>query len=185
VLTPAQAPPPPQPAPSVQDQIRERPQSVADPRILRQPGGVIRLDEPVRLEYFERPHLMRLNDLFGNPLGDTEISQLLDLVGGQPYLTRLAFYRLGQGSGTTFVDLLQRASDDDGPFGEHLRARLSQLGRRPELSQAMAGLVSRNIPPKMAAFYRLHAAGLVRKGRDGSIIPANQIYKSFLERALT
>jgi AAA-like domain/TIR domain len=140
--------------------------------------------EPVRLEYFEQTHLAQMNDLFGKPVSDDELAELLELLGGHPYLTRLAFYRLAQDPTLTFANLCQRAADDDGPFGEHLRARVSQLGGRPELLQAMAGLVMRGIAPKLPAFYRLKAAGLVRRDRDGKTVPANAIYKSFLARAL-
>jgi hypothetical protein len=140
--------------------------------------------EPVRPEPFKESHLKRLNELFGDPLQDSEVRKLLDLTEGQPYLTRLAFYRLRPGSGMTFVDLHEHASDDDGPFGEHLRAKLSQLSRRPELSKAMARLVSSGTQMDAALVYRLSAAGLVRRQRDGKIVAANEIYKNFLQRAL-
>lgn len=140
--------------------------------------------EPVRLEPFKESHLKRLNGLFGEPLQDSEVRELLDLTGGQPYLTRLAFYRLRPGSGMTFVDLHEHASDDDGPFGEHLRARLSQLSRRPELSKAMARLVSSGTQMDTALFHRLSAAGLARRQGDGKIVAANDMYKNFLQRAL-
>jgi hypothetical protein len=140
--------------------------------------------EPVRPEPFKESHLKRLNVLFGEPLQDSEVRKLLDLTGGQPYLTRLAFYRLRPGSGMTFVDLHEHASDDDGPFGEHLRARLSQLSRRPELSKAMARLVSSGTQMDAALFHRLSAAGLARRQGDGKIVAANEMYKNFLQRAL-
>jgi hypothetical protein len=140
--------------------------------------------EPTRLEYFDQTHLAELNDLFGKPLSNRELTELLELLGGQPYLTRLAFYRMAEDPTLTFTTLRHRAADDDGPFGEHLRARLSQLGRRPELLHAMAGLVKRDITPKLPAFYRLMAAGLVRKDREGKTVAANVIYRTFLARAL-
>ena len=83
--------------------------------------------------------------------------------GGQPYLTRLAFYRLGPATEMPFQDLARSAAEDDGPFGEHLRAKLTQLQRRPTLASAMARLVRRGVPPDEGDYYRLHAAGLAQR----------------------
>jgi hypothetical protein len=141
--------------------------------------------DPVRLECFQAVHLKRMNDVFGKALQDSELAELLALTGGQPYLTRLAFYRLRPGAGMTFGDLRQRASDDDGPFGEHLRAKLSQLSRRPELSKTMAKLVNSGTEMDAMLFYRLFAAGWVRRQGDGKIVAANEMYKTFLRRVLS
>ena len=116
-------------------------------------------------------------------MGDGELDELHELTGGQPYLTRLAFYRLGPAVGMPFRELARGAADDDGPFGEHLRAKLTQLQRRPALAAAMARLVRRGVPPDEKDYHRLHAAGLARR-EGGRIVPANLLYARFLGRVL-
>jgi hypothetical protein len=49
---------------------------------------------PIELKGFQRPHLGQINSAYGHPLNDRELDQLHELLSGQPYLTRLAFYRL-------------------------------------------------------------------------------------------
>ncbi|MES0114294.1 MULTISPECIES: AAA-like domain-containing protein [unclassified Mesorhizobium] len=138
---------------------------------------------PVRLDPFSQPQLVVLNDLFDQPLRDGELDLLHLLTGGQPYLTRLAFYRLGPAFGVSLRDLDATAADNDGPFGEHLRAKLTQLGRRPDLAAAMGRLVHQGVAPDEALSHRLRAAGLVRK-EDGKVVPANLLYDRFFRRVL-
>jgi alpha-beta hydrolase superfamily lysophospholipase len=139
--------------------------------------------DPVRLEPFAQHQLDQLNTIFGSPLGKGELDELHELMGGQPYLTRLAFYRLGPAVEMPFWELARCAADDDGPFGEHLRAKLTQLQRRPALAGAMARLIRRGVPPDEGDYHRLHAAGLTRR-EGGRIIPANLLYARFLGRVL-
>ena len=107
--------------------------------------------EPIRLEPFSRAQLATLNGLFGRPLRDGELDLLHELTGGQPYLGRLAFYRLGPAFGVRLRDLDATAAADEGPFGEHLRAKMAQLGRRPDLAGAMARLVHETAYPRRKA----------------------------------
>jgi hypothetical protein len=74
-------------------------------------------------------------------------------------------------------------ADDDGPFGDHLRAKLAQLQRRPELKAAFARLIRRDIQPDHEVYHRLHAAGLAR-WENGRIVPANLLYARFFGRVL-
>ena len=139
--------------------------------------------EPIRLEPFSRAQLATLNALFGRPLRDGELDLLHELTGGQPYLGRLAFYRLGPAFGVPLRDLDATAAADEGPFGEHLRAKMAQLGRRRDLADAMARLVHHRVPPEEGDYYRLHAAGLVRR-EGGRVAPANLLYGRDFRRVL-
>jgi hypothetical protein len=156
-----------------------------DPAMLIQDAeqSLFNVTEPIRLEPLTRAQLARLNGLFGSPLNEGELGELHELTGGQPYLARLAFYRLGPAHGMPFRGLMARAGDDDGPFGEHLRAKLAQLQRRPELAAALARLIRRNVPPDESAYHRLHAAGLAQR-EEGRTIPGNLLYTRFFGRVL-
>ncbi len=140
--------------------------------------------EPVRLEPLRRPALERLDGLFGNRLKTSELDSLHDLTGGQPYLVRSAFWRMAWGEGMSFGDLDRHAAADDGPFGEHLRAKLNQLQQRPELLQAYRDLILRGTQPAQDKYWRLHATGLVRRHDDSTIAPFNLLYTRFFRRML-
>jgi hypothetical protein len=152
---------------------------IADPG--QSPFNVV---NPIRLEPFSRSQLARLNATFGAPLrDDREIDVLHTLTGGHPFLVRLALYQLGPATAMSLLNLDARAADDDGPFGDHLRAKLTQLQRRPELRAAFARLIRHNIQPGHEVFHRLHAVGLVRR-ESGRITPANQLYARFFGSVL-
>ena len=58
--------------------------------------------------------------------------RLYALIGGHPYLTRKALYMLASSSPRSGVDeLFEHASDDTGPFGDHLRYYLLRLQGSP------------------------------------------------------
>jgi pimeloyl-ACP methyl ester carboxylesterase len=140
--------------------------------------------DPIRLEPFRREDLTQINEHFGAILAATALDQLDDLLGGQPYLSRLAFYHIAGPRRMDFGVLTRKAADDNGPFGEHLRAKLTQLQRRLELGAALKQLIRREVQPAEPAYYRLHAAGLVLRDDRGRIVPANLLYARFFERVL-
>jgi len=131
-----------------------------------------------------RPVLDHLNGKFGDALSKGELDGIHKLVGGHPYLTRLAFWRLNLGGGVNYPDFEQRAADDDGPFGEHLRATLSSLGRSPALLDALRRLVRDGVQPAPQTAYKLQAFGVV-EAQGGLLKMMNELYIRFFRRVLT
>ena len=79
-----------------------------------------------------------LNAKHPKPLSDGDLKRLHGLICGHPYLTRKALYMLASGAPTSTVDdLFTRATDDAGPFGDHLRYYLLRLQGKPELISAL------------------------------------------------
>jgi hypothetical protein len=159
-----------------------------EPNFFIQDGDLspFNVNDPIRLEHFDVTHLHQLNGIMGRLLNDDQLVKLYELVGGHPYLTRLAYYCMGPAAvQISFDDLMRRAADHNGPFGDHLRAKLSQLQSRPDLANAMANLVLRGQSPNDAAYHKLSAVGLARRREDGHILPANLLYKTFFGRLLS
>jgi AAA-like domain/TIR domain len=134
----------------------------------------------IELGPFKRSHLDQINDAYGHPLGDRELDQLHELLCGQPYLTRLAFYRLISLPDLSFEALMDRASDIDGPFGEHLRSRLFLLQQQRDMPAAMRKIITMTGKLSDDEFFRLRAAGLVER-RDRDVVPANLLYARFFK----
>lgn len=140
--------------------------------------------DPIRLDPFRREDLTQINEYFGAILPGTALDQLHELLGGQPYLSRLAFYHIAGPRRMDFGVLIKKATADDGPFGEHVRAKLTQLQSRPELGETLKQLIRSEVQPAEPAYYRLHAAGLVERNDTGRIVPANHLYARFFGRVL-
>ena len=136
---------------------------------------------PIELQPFNREECRQLNRCYHDFLSESQVETLRELVGGHPFLTRLAYYRLLSPGALSFSRLLDDAPADHGPFGDHLRALLARLKQctRYDLVAAMrqVGEQRRAALPE-AIFQRLLGAGLVR--REGPwVAPANLLYGRF------
>jgi len=138
---------------------------------------------PVVVDPFTRTQYSELNGRYGSPLSSPELDQLFDLLGGHPYLTRLAFYQLIATNTWAFATMLQSAADDYGPFGDHLRAWLLKLRCHEELLNELRNIVHNGTILHEDIFFRLYGAGLVRRS-GGRVHPANLLYHQFFRRVL-
>ncbi len=115
---------------------------------------------------------------------DIDEDELWKLLKGHPYLTRLAFYRMAGPEKMSFDRLLDKADEERGPFGDHLRALLAKLDSDPKLIEAMRQ-VRYGEKPAPDLYHGLYGAGLVGKEeKDGRVNPANLLYDRFFKRAL-
>ncbi|NEO83626.1 MAG: hypothetical protein F6J87_05105 [Spirulina sp. SIO3F2] len=95
-------------------------------------------------------------------LSEAQLTQLLTLVGGHPYLIRLAFYHLAR-QDLTFDQLLATAATHEGVFAHHLQHYLWVLQKQPELAEAIQQVLAAPEPvtlPQMLGF-KLQSMGLV------------------------
>ncbi|MBS0171294.1 MAG: AAA-like domain-containing protein [Nitrospira sp.] len=140
--------------------------------------------EVFRLDSFDQAAVQRLNGLYEAGLSLTQLDQLFQLTGGQPYLTRLAFYRLVGPQKTNFDELWRYAGEEDGPFGEHLRSKLLLL-HQSKLADAMAEVIRApgEVGNDLTTYHRLRAAGFVRRDA-GKVVPANLLYARFFKTVL-
>ena len=103
----------------------------------------------------------------------------MSLIDGHPFLTRLALYLVSKNT-IDFNTLMAQATEDTGPFGNHLRHYLLRVQQKPELRQALVR-ICRNEPwAEDQLFFRLEAAGLIKK--DGQRIALrNQLYTRYFK----
>ena len=132
----------------------------------------------IELSPFSLAAVEELNQRYGGLLTSDELKMLFELLGGHPYLTRLAFYRLKAGAGMTFTELMSRAVAPDGPFGEHLRRMLLLLQAHSGLMAALRQAIANGTVAGEDLSHRLKSAGLVRR-QNGRIVPANLLYARF------
>ncbi|NEP57192.1 MAG: molecular chaperone Tir [Symploca sp. SIO2G7] len=108
-----------------------------------------------------------------------EVEKLMALVGGHPYLLRLAMYAIAR-QDITFDQVLQEAPTEAGLYSDHLRRHLWNLEKNPELMEAMREVASAQSPVRLAAAqaFKLNSMGLVRlSGND--VIPRCHLYEQY------
>lgn len=137
---------------------------------------------PISLQDFTLDEVNELNRRHNSPLNQAQVNDLMDLVEGHPFLTRLAFYLLALGK-INLPSLLVQATADEGPFGDHLRHYLRRVLRKSELKQALT-LVSQNRAlAEDEVFHRLREAGLIKKSGQ-EVIFRNKLYERYFKERL-
>lgn len=88
---------------------------------------------------------------------------LYRMVGGHPYLVRLAFYHIAIGD-SSLAELLPSAPTTRGIYEAHLRMHWKVLDENPELAMAMRKLVAAQAPVKLkeGTYFQLNRMGLIR-----------------------
>ncbi len=136
--------------------------------------------EVVELVDFSHDQVAELNRCYNSPLISEEVDKLIGLLGGHPYLVRRALYLLATGR-ITAPALFAEASDERGPFGDHLRNHLFRLYEREELVVGMKQVIHKQQCQDARIYFRLRGAGLVKKeGR--SVIPRCKLYADFFRQ---
>jgi hypothetical protein len=119
----------------------------------------------IELQDFSEAQVRDLNKRHGEPLRLVQIPEVMELLGGHPYLIRQALYTLTQES-MSWRKLTTVADKKNGPFRNHLYAHLGRLYDDQELVEAMRRVVADGACPEGKVFMRLESAGLVkRQGR--------------------
>lgn len=110
-------------------------------------------------------------------IGQTDA--LMEMVGGHPYLVRLALYHIAH-QDITLEHLLRTAPTEAGLYGDHLRRHLFILQQQPGLLAAMQTVVSSVEPTRLEAMtaFKLFSMGLVHlQGND--VVPRSELYRQY------
>ena len=118
---------------------------------------------PIELPEFNSPQVQELAARHGINWSATEVAELMALVGGHPYLVRLAMYRIAR-QDVTLNQLLNSATTEAGIYSDHLRRHLWNLEKYPELIEAMREVlsVSKPVRLRLELAFKLNSMGLVK-----------------------
>lgn len=116
--------------------------------------------------------------------GGKEALALMDMVGGHPYLVRLALYHLGCQE-IALEQLLQKAPTESGIYSDHLRGHLGEIEQRPKLRDAMRQVIIATEPVQLEArqAFQLLSMGLVQPKGIG-MIPRCKLYRQYFRDRL-
>lgn len=117
------------------------------------------------LSDFNQEQVHVLNVRHGTPVAENNIPDLMVLLNGQPYLTRLAMYKMVT-EGMTWTEVNRQAADDYGPFGDHLRHQYWTIHNKPELKNALREVIRASRCANETAMFRLLQAGLIKGSGD-------------------
>ena len=117
---------------------------------------------PIDLPEFSPEQVQDLAARHGLNWRSHPIQQLMTLVGGHPYLVRVAFYHIAK-QDMTLEQLLHQAPTEAGPYSDHLRRHLWSLEQYPDLAAALAKTVVTTEPVRLetSQAFKLHSMGLV------------------------
>lgn len=117
-------------------------------------------------------------------VGAQKLALLLAMVGGHPYLVRVAFYYLGHQE-VTLEKLLQEAPTLAGIYSNHLRQHLANLQEHPELAAALKRVVTapESVQLEAIAAYKLESMGLV-KLEGNQVTPSCVLYRLYFREQL-
>ncbi len=138
----------------------------------------------VELPEFDQHQVLDLAKQHRLDWQDIQVGKLWAMVGGHPYLVRLALYHVGSQM-VTLEQLLQTASTEAGIYSNHLRRHLENLQVVPELAEALKQVVSSPNPVELNPMqtYKLYSLGLVQQ-QDNSVTPRCNLYREYFSRVL-
>jgi hypothetical protein len=140
------------------------------------------LTDPIRLDDLDGRQVQQLFELYGLTPAPDDLARLHQLVGGHPYLMRLALYTARRQS-RPLAELLDPGPGpgrgSDGVFEPFLRNTRARLQQQPELLEAFAALLKNPLTPiPRPVHHKLERAGLLlRDGRSGALRPRYELYK--------
>lgn len=140
----------------------------------------------IALPYFTSSQVEDLAKRYGLNWEDISYTQqLMEMVGGHPYLINLALYYLCQ-EGITLSQLLEKAITQTGIYSNHLRSHLLTLRQQPELAAALSKVIDSGSSVEIDAIiaYKLESMGLIKL--DGNLSrPSCKLYRLYFQENLS
>ena len=115
---------------------------------------------------------------------ESEVGRLMAMVGGHPYLVRVALYHIARKE-MTLERLLEVAPTEEWAYGEHLRRHLLNLEETKGLVAAIQQVVATDQPVRLKTeeSFKLLSMGLVRfQGND--VVPLCDLYRRYFRERL-
>lgn len=141
-------------------------------------GLPIELPELNQRQVTDLVHRHRLN------LSNQEICDLMEMVGGHPYLVRVALYQIARGR-ITLDSLLKVAPTEEGPYYDHLRRHLVNLEKDAELAATIRQVINSEKPVEIhtGEAFKLRSMGLI-KFQGNAVMPLCGLYRQYFSHRL-
>ncbi|NEP05461.1 MAG: molecular chaperone Tir [Okeania sp. SIO4D6] len=139
---------------------------------------------PIDLPELNAAQIKNLASYYQLQLNISEIEKLMAIVGGNPYLIKLALYEIYQNN-ISIDDLLKTAATDVGCYADHLQRHWWHLQQSPELAQAAKTVMNSNQPVQLETMegLKLHSIGLVNF-QENQATPRYDLYHLYFRNCL-
>ncbi|MBD2435423.1 AAA-like domain-containing protein [Nostoc sp. FACHB-110] len=136
---------------------------------------------PVDLPEFNSQQITELAQKHQLNWGEKEVNKIMSMIGGHPFLVRLALYHIAC-QDVSLDNFLQTAATDSGIYSKHLHRLMSALEKQPELLASMREVAKLNRPIQLSSEikFKLQAMGLVKITNDG-VIPSCELYRQYFQ----
>lgn len=133
----------------------------------------------IELPEFTKEQVKELAKLWGLDWQDSQVEQLISLVGGHPYLIGKAFYHIRH-EDFTLEDILPQSAKKGRIYGEYLRQKFAHLQQHPELYQAFARITRSPTPIELEReeALKLNRMGLVHLSGN-QVTPRCDLYRYY------
>jgi AAA-like domain len=133
----------------------------------------------VKLSEFSFEQVQELANKYELSWSNTEIKQLMTLVGGHPALIARSLEQITRNN-MTISQLLQTAATESGAYSDYLRRHLVTLQQQPVLAQALAKVIAAKQPIQLASIpaFKLESMGLIRLQGDNAT-PRCELYRQY------
>jgi len=138
----------------------------------------------LELPEFNRSQIIKLVRRHGLDWNLWQVDQLMQMVGGHPFLVRVALYYLVQEK-QTLAQLLAIATTETSPFSNHLRRYLWQLQKEPQLARGLQTVIVATTPVRLESItmFKLHSMGLVHL-QGHKVNPRCELYQQYFRDRL-
>ncbi len=139
---------------------------------------------PIELPELNCEQIVDLAQRHNLQLSREQVEQLKVLVGGHPYLVRVALYELARGR-LSLAHFLPVSSTEEGPYADHLRRHWENLTAKQNLWQAFQQVIAARQPVLVGGDerFQLRSMGLVRF-RGNQVEPLCELYRSYFQNRL-
>lgn len=134
---------------------------------------------PIELPDLNQIQVQNLVERYRLNWSNSQIEELITLVGGHPYLVRVALYEIARGR-MTLENLQKIAATEEGPYSDHLRRHWLNLQEDAELLAAVKQVMMANRPVDVGTTeaFKLRSMGLV-KFQGNEVIPLCELYRQY------
>lgn len=139
---------------------------------------------PVELRELRPTEIQDLVQRHRLTLSQDDLQQLTTLVGGHPFLLRVALYELARGR-ATLTNLLADGPTEGGLYNDHLRRHLLNLEADPDLLTAFKQVIAKDQPVQIGSTeaFKLNSMGLV-KYHGNEVRPLCNVYRQYFRMRL-
>jgi transcriptional regulator with XRE-family HTH domain len=139
---------------------------------------------PIELNNFTLAQLQTLNSAYSLDLQPEQLTDLLALTGGHPFLVQTAFYHLHQQQ-VPWEQLVSEATTNAGIYSAYLQSQLWKLQQQPELLNAYRGVLNTHgwCEMDMTTAFKLKSMGFVELN-DLMAKSSCMLYEQYFQRHL-